>query len=471
MKKLLAVHAAHRRRVRRQRSVRDRRDEGDLGSRPARARRHRDRRRRRHRARRSAARAADHRQLVARRSGQGTPRELLLERIGPRRRSRTAAARRHPAASWSCGDRAAAGECAMRHGGASCCGGRCSVPSGASPAQRAADSISTRERARVVAAAERYLDGAADHDHRVARRRAAPAGRTTSSPKGTTGGRIRRTRTARTSRRDGMSQSRQLRRPPPRADAAVASQCRRCVRPGRLTQRRALRARTRERTCAPGSSTPATRMNPNLRYAQAIHGVSTGRGTGIIDTIHLVEVARALERARRRAGLAATTRPSRVRRWFAEYLDWLTTRSVRHRGARRDQQSRHLLGDAGRRRSRISPATRQLLAECRDAFKTVLVPSRWRPTAASRASWRAPSRTATRCSTSTRWRRSARSSRRRRTISGRSSSPTAAACARDGVHGRRSSATRRPGRAARRHVRRRLADAAGEPALRGPGAR
>src|SRR6266545_4207357 len=40
---------------------------------------------------------------------------------------------------------------------------------------------------------------------------------------------------------------------------------------------------------------PATRMNSNLQYAQAIYGRFTGRGTGIIDTIHLVEVARAAE--------------------------------------------------------------------------------------------------------------------------------------------------------------------------------
>src|SRR5205823_14549763 len=38
-----------------------------------------------------------------------------------------------------------------------------------------------------------------------------------------------------------------------------------------------------------------TRMNPSLQYAQAIKGRTTGRGTGIIDTIHLVEVARAVE--------------------------------------------------------------------------------------------------------------------------------------------------------------------------------
>ena len=39
-----------------------------------------------------------------------------------------------------------------------------------------------------------------------------------------------------------------------------------------------------------------TKMTPALRYAQAIQGRFTGRGIGIIDTIHLVEVARAIER-------------------------------------------------------------------------------------------------------------------------------------------------------------------------------
>ena len=53
---------------------------------------------------------------------------------------------------------------------------------------------------------------------------------------------------------------------------------------------------------------PSTKMTPALRYAQAIHGRVTGRGTGIIDTIHLVEVARALERLDGAPGGRATTR-------------------------------------------------------------------------------------------------------------------------------------------------------------------
>src|ERR1041385_3075507 len=39
---------------------------------------------------------------------------------------------------------------------------------------------------------------------------------------------------------------------------------------------------------------PKTRMNPSLKYAQAIPGVSSGRGIGIIDTLHLIEVPMAI---------------------------------------------------------------------------------------------------------------------------------------------------------------------------------
>lgn len=66
----------------------------------------------------------------------------------------------------------------------------------------------------------------------------------------------------------------------------------------------------------------ATRMNPSLLYGQAIKGLHTGRSIGIIDTIHLVEVARS-------ADLLCTSEafPSEkqgpVKAWFREYLTWL----------------------------------------------------------------------------------------------------------------------------------------------------
>lgn len=67
-----------------------------------------------------------------------------------------------------------------------------------------------------------------------------------------------------------------------------------------------------------------TKMNPNLLYAQAIKGRVTGRGIGIIDTIHLVEVALAVE------AISSSTTFSRIeidaiKKWFSEYLKWMTT--------------------------------------------------------------------------------------------------------------------------------------------------
>ncbi len=69
---------------------------------------------------------------------------------------------------------------------------------------------------------------------------------------------------------------------------------------------------------------PATRMNPDLRYAQAIHGVTPGRGTGIIDTIHLVEVAQAVPFVRD-SGALSQNDSAAINRWFDDYVTWLTT--------------------------------------------------------------------------------------------------------------------------------------------------
>ncbi|MBA3939739.1 MAG: alginate lyase [Sphingopyxis sp.] len=70
---------------------------------------------------------------------------------------------------------------------------------------------------------------------------------------------------------------------------------------------------------------PATRMNPNLDHAQAIIGVNAGRAIGVIDTLQIVEVARAADLfAKQNAPGYAAIRAG-VEGWFAAYLDWLTT--------------------------------------------------------------------------------------------------------------------------------------------------
>src|SRR5438034_6270483 len=67
-----------------------------------------------------------------------------------------------------------------------------------------------------------------------------------------------------------------------------------------------------------------TRMNPSLQFAQAIHGRFAGRGIGIIDTIHLVEVARAIE-VLEGAHVFKPSELEGIKKWFADYLLWMTT--------------------------------------------------------------------------------------------------------------------------------------------------
>jgi hypothetical protein len=69
---------------------------------------------------------------------------------------------------------------------------------------------------------------------------------------------------------------------------------------------------------------PDTMMNPNLEYAQAIHGLYKGRGIGIIDTIHLIEPVRAamiLEKD----GILTGDDLTAMKKWFTQYVQWLTT--------------------------------------------------------------------------------------------------------------------------------------------------
>jgi len=122
---------------------------------------------------------------------------------------------------------------------------------------------------------------------------------------------------------------------------------------------------------------PATRMDPNLEYAQAIHGRNTGRSIGIIDTVHLVEVAQAalvLERA----GMLVGSNQKGAHAWFADYLHWLTTSA--HGQEERDAKNNHgscwLLQAAGFATYTGNNAAREY---CRHRLKTVIFPGQIAP--------------------------------------------------------------------------------------------
>jgi hypothetical protein len=115
-----------------------------------------------------------------------------------------------------------------------------------------------------------------------------------------------------------------------------------------------------------------TRMNPDLQYAQAIHGRFTGRGTGIIDTIHLVEVVRAASILEASGALSNAER-SGIRQWFAAYLDWMATskNGTDERDAKNNHGTCWVMQAAEFARY---TGNAKLTAWCRDRYRTVLVP-------------------------------------------------------------------------------------------------
>lgn len=71
---------------------------------------------------------------------------------------------------------------------------------------------------------------------------------------------------------------------------------------------------------------PATRMNPHLKYAQAIRGVNEGRGTGILDSRHLVEATDGLALLTGSAAWTETDQQA-LRAWLDAYYRWVTESS------------------------------------------------------------------------------------------------------------------------------------------------
>ncbi|MEI7954296.1 MAG: alginate lyase family protein [Verrucomicrobiota bacterium] len=117
---------------------------------------------------------------------------------------------------------------------------------------------------------------------------------------------------------------------------------------------------------------PATRMNPHLRYAQAIPGVSPGRGIGIIDTLHLIEIPQAITAMQKAPSFTPETL-AQLHKWFAAYLDWLLTspHGKQEAAAKNNHAVAFWLQAAVFARF---TGDADCLAECRRQFKDVFIP-------------------------------------------------------------------------------------------------
>ncbi len=120
-----------------------------------------------------------------------------------------------------------------------------------------------------------------------------------------------------------------------------------------------------------------TLMNPSLLYAQAIKGRYTGRGVGIIDTLHLVEVARAATLLEQ-GGVMSPSERAGLRAWFDTYLTWMNTHE--YGKAERDAKNNHgtcwalQAAEFARYLSR-----RDITSFCKDRYKTTIVPGQIAP--------------------------------------------------------------------------------------------
>jgi hypothetical protein len=122
---------------------------------------------------------------------------------------------------------------------------------------------------------------------------------------------------------------------------------------------------------------PATLMNPSLSYAQAIWGITPGRGIGIIDTLHLIEVTRAA-RFLDQTGALTPAEVAGVKKWFAEYLNWMrTSKNGRDEEAAKNNHGTCWVAQAAAFAAYTE--NEECLAFCRERFKSALLPTQMAP--------------------------------------------------------------------------------------------
>ena len=118
---------------------------------------------------------------------------------------------------------------------------------------------------------------------------------------------------------------------------------------------------------------PSTRMNPDLLYAQAIWGRFTGRGIGLIDAYHLVEVAQSAKLLIEAKAIPETD-AVKIKAWFSQFLTWMTTHQygIDEMNAKNNHGTCWVATAASMATLVGDEKVRQM---CISRFKTILLPS------------------------------------------------------------------------------------------------
>lgn len=114
-----------------------------------------------------------------------------------------------------------------------------------------------------------------------------------------------------------------------------------------------------------------TKMNPHLQFAQAIKGRFTGRGIGIIDTIHLMDVAQGIIVMQ---GKISSTDLNAIKNWFKQYLSWLMS----HPYGKTEMQAKNNHGTCFTMQVASFAKLiqdQELLEFCSNRYKNVLLPN------------------------------------------------------------------------------------------------
>lgn len=118
-----------------------------------------------------------------------------------------------------------------------------------------------------------------------------------------------------------------------------------------------------------------TKMNSNLQFAQAIKGRFTGRGIGIIDTIHLMDVAQGTLVLQNKLDKSVF---EGVQKWFSDYLEWMMT----NQNGKDEMNAKNNHGTCFVMQvASFAKLThnQELLNFCSERYKTVLLPNQMAP--------------------------------------------------------------------------------------------